>query len=75
MSDIADARSVYLQARAEFEEWKEQFLAEWYRPDLVLATGLMVRGLPPELQQVLRQFAPDAMAYLDRELGGENGNI
>lgn len=65
MSDINDIRSAWLEAKAEVEEFFEQFLKEFYKPDFDLMRE-MILNQPPEVLDQLRAMVPDAMAELEK---------
>lgn len=76
--DIAGAEEAFLEARSEFERWKGQFLAEWFRPLGLMQMRLLWGTLTPEQHVVL--WAADRGSYEQvaaalglPNIGGEHG--
>jgi hypothetical protein len=55
---IESAEDAYLQGRARWQEFREQFEAEWLRPLARRELGLMLATMPP---QVRARLSPQAL--------------
>jgi len=64
MTDITNAESAYLAGKANFEEWKDKFEAEWFGPLGVDMIRTMVESLPDEAKAELRKADSDAYDYV-----------
>lgn len=79
---IYDAEDVFLAAKAEFEEWKDEFLANWYAPVLEMAIRKQAQvvvqmwdGIPDPVKEQLRVMVPEAVKDVEMMVaGGKNGN-
>jgi hypothetical protein len=69
--NINDARSALLEAKAEVTAFFEEFMLEYYEPDIILATRLWYDSLPPEEQARIEKEAPDKIAFLKAKTGGQ----
>lgn len=65
MADINDFRSAWLEAKAEVEEFFDQFNKEFYKPDYDLLRDMILKQ-PPEVLAQLRSMVPDAMDQLEK---------
>lgn len=77
--DIAGAEESFLGARADFERWRGQFLAEWFRPLGMMEMRLLWGSLTPEQHTLL--WAADKNSYEQvaaalglPNIGGEHGS-
>ncbi len=67
---IETAESVFLEARAAFEDWQEEIAAEFYQPVADTAARLLWSRQPEQVKAKLREITPDAAGKLDKLLGG-----
>lgn len=51
MPNVRDSEDAFLSAQADFEDWQEKFLLDWYAPYIVLQLGMMRRASPMVEQQ------------------------
>lgn len=69
--NISVADDVFLDAKAQFEIWQEEFTRHWNLPVLKTATKLFWMRQPEELRQTLRARKPDAAQSLDDLVAGK----
>lgn len=65
MPNIDDVDDAFLSAKAEVDEFFEEFNAEWYRPYAEMTVMMMMEKIPPEIKEQLKKMAP--AAYKDVE--------
>lgn len=68
MSDIRQAEDAFLDGRAIFLGWLEEFVMNWYKPMLAMQMGLLMGNLPDEVLQQLDTFAPGAVEIVQESL-------
>lgn len=68
---IADAEDATNAGFAMFDEFVEEFEAEWGAPLLVTMASLLIDKLPPQVIDALEQLAPDAVKTLRERQGGK----
>lgn len=51
---IRDVEDGFVDAQADIETWKQEFLAEFYRPAMEGMIAGLVLSLPPEVREQLR---------------------
>jgi hypothetical protein len=59
---VEDSESSYLKGKAEFDEWKQQFMVRWYMPRIVDYLGTLVNTMPVES----RMIAPTETAMIEK---------
>ncbi len=69
MLNISHAEDAFLSGEADFQEWRDQFEAQWYAPLGRSLIGGMIQSLPPEVLAQLRQQLPGQMMQLDEMIG------
>ena len=72
MTDITNAESAYLAGKANFEEWKAKFEAEWFEPLGIDAIRTLVDSMPDEAKAELRAQDEEAYDYV-MEMVGQGG--
>lgn len=71
MLTIKDLQSVKLFAETNFNEWKKEAEAEFYKPSLDLALGMWWAGLSDEEKEKIRQQYPEEIKTLEQYLESE----
>ena len=74
MTNIREAESAFLEAKAEFEEWKAEFIAGWYRPQQGLLLNMLAReliNLPPVMKEQLKKQNPDGWKQVEKVAAGK----
>ena len=74
MSNIREAEDAYLIARATFEDWKTEFMAQWYKPQYNLMMNMLAReltNLPPEVKSELIKKNPEGWKEVDKIVKGK----
>ncbi|MEN6571398.1 MAG: hypothetical protein ABFD24_06120 [Anaerolineaceae bacterium] len=74
MANIADAEDVYLEARANTEGWKTEFLKQWEAPRVRMYLK-MLEKMQPGVLDLIKQSNPDKAVEIDQLTGGPNGNL
>jgi len=72
--DIREAESAYLEAKAEFEDWKAEFISGWYKPQQGLLLNMLARelmNLPPELKDEMKKLNPDGWKDVENVVKGK----
>lgn len=69
--DITNAESAYLAGKANFEQWKQKFEAEWFEPLGVDMLRTMIDGLPDQAKTELRKADSEAYDYVMEMVGQE----
>lgn len=60
MANIRNAEEALLLGSAQVEEWRGQFLEEWYMPMKSMLLNVMMQSLGPERRRVLKDLSGDA---------------
>lgn len=72
--NIANAEDAYLSGSADFQEWQDQFMAEWFRPLTNTMIALLMASITPEVQEQLRAMSPEAFDVFSSMAGGNNAS-
>ena len=72
MTDITMAESAYLAGKANFEQWRQKFEAEWFEPLGVDMIRTMVEQIPDEAKAELRKADEEAYDYVMEMVGQED---
>ena len=72
MTDITMAECAYLAGKANFEQWRLTFEAEWFEPLGVDLIRTMVEQLPDEAKADLRKADEEAYDYVMEMVGQED---
>lgn len=67
-----NADDAFLDAKARFDVWLQEFQVNWYKPQVETAAKLMWATQPDPIKDYVRQSKPDAAKKMD-ELISEKG--
>lgn len=66
------ADDVFLEAKARFEQWQQEFESEWYKPQAETAAKMLWNSQPNQVKDYIRQKKPRAAKEMD-ELTRKDG--
>jgi len=73
--DLSAAESAFLFGKAFFEDWKQKFEGNWYKPLGIMQLGMLMASLPAEEKARLKELIPDDMENIEQLMqrlsGGE----
>ena len=61
----SDADDSFLEAKARFEKWTQEFQQEWHRPHVETAAKMLWSGQPEPMRQKIRQTNPKEAQMMD----------
>ena len=67
--DISNVDDAFLEGRATFEVWREQFEKQWNLPRVRSAARFTWNNQPQEIQDAVRQQAPTQVKQLENFIG------
>lgn len=67
-----NADDCYLDAKARFDQWLQEFQVNWYKPQVQTAAKLMWATQPEPIKNYVRQSKPDAAKKMDELLAGKS---
>jgi hypothetical protein len=67
------ADDVFLDAKARFDAWLENFQAEWYKPQVETAAKLLWKQQPDDVKEQVRTNQPAAAKKMDDLLKRKEG--
>ena len=71
--NIQTAEDAWLEGKASFEEWRQQFEADWFEPLSASMWGMLFARMSPEEHVALRQMNPQAYDMISAIIkGGTN---
>lgn len=68
-----DFDSAWMEAQAQFENWKREFEAEFYGPEVEAEVRLRLSQVTPEQAAMLAEQAPDEYEQMMDFMGGRHG--
>lgn len=65
--NIGDAKESYVSALSDVNEWREEFMAQWYESEVDRVKVMLMQRInsTPGLKENLRRLAPDGMNKLE----------
>jgi DNA-binding MltR family transcriptional regulator len=74
--NITDADSAYLSATAEIQEWEQEFMAEWFEPQLNMMKLMVFQQMDEAMRAYMKKTVPEEYAKLEQLVkkmtGGKN---
>lgn len=67
---IADAESSYSNGLVEFNEWRDEFLARWYKPMAATQVALLLASMSPQEMAGVDPTVLQSVATLAQDLIG-----
>lgn len=64
MPNVSDAENAFLTANATTQEWRNQFVADWFKPYTDLMVVQLWQNIDPMTHTQLKQMAPEAYAQV-----------
>lgn len=68
-----NADDAFLDAKARFDQWMEEFQVNWYKPQVQTAAKLLWAKQPEEVKAQVRAKQPEAAKKMDDLLVGKEG--
>jgi hypothetical protein len=72
--DISDVESAYLAGKARYEQWRVEFMREFFRPQIekfIMMTAYKVVNTPEPQRSALKERNPQAFANLEKMVSGK----
>ncbi len=76
--NVRDVESAYLDAQVEVEQWRQDFLEAWHKPEIELLLTMLYQHMDPEMKRYFKLTNPAAFNQLEARVkqaqqGGQNG--
>lgn len=71
---VRTAEDAWLEAKAQFESWMQDFQVDWFKPQTDTAKKIFWMKQPEAIKEQLRRMQPEGARQLDelvKQTGGE----